>query len=298
MLASQISESMAVNAMTPVVARDLASELVKKREKLLNDFRGVRKHMLALGLTENKLVEGQAELGFLIPRSLFRNTLGGLAREFKEINRFVETVAEALGEKDRAVVLDELSTTDPLVIVQAAVPVVLAIGTAIDYFLEKWKKVEEIRNLREQTRGLKMANDAAVKSFDEHLNSEINKALDARVDELLPHRKVGRDHELAASLRMGFEYLMSRVERGMQVEIRFLPPAPPAPIPEGQEVVPHDEAEQRAQQFEKLAEVQQNLLFGEITKGEPILKLSAPENGEEKKPRRPRAPNKKRPKQE
>jgi hypothetical protein len=45
-----------------------------------------------------------------------------------------------------------------------------------------------------------------------------------------------------------------------------------------------DDDEQHARQFKKLAEVQQNLLFAQITKGEPILKLSAPENGEEKKP--------------
>ncbi len=293
-LATQISDSMATNAMTPVVARDLVGHLVQKREKLLNDFRGTRKHMMALGITENQLAPGEAQLGFLVPRGLFENTLGGLAKELKEINRFVETVAEALGVEDHEVVLEELSTTDPLVIVDAAVPVVLAIGAAIEYFLARWKKVEEIRNLREQTRGLKMANDAAVKSFDEHLTAEINKALDARVDEILPQKKVGRDNELATSLRMGFEYLMSRIERGMQVEIRFLPPLSSAQAPEGEKPAADDGADSAgSQQFESLAKVQQSLSFGEITKSEPILKLAAPQNGEDTKARKKIAAKKK-----
>lgn len=48
-----------------------------------------------------------------------------------------------------------------------------------------------------------------------------------------------------------------------------------------------------AQQFESLAKVQQSLSFGEITKGEPILKLAAPQNSEDRKARKKIAAKKK-----
>ena len=77
-LAENISKEMAANGITPAVAKAASEDLTHKRQKLLDHFRGAKTQLEALGFQPLKLEPGTAELGFLIPRDLFQNTLGGV----------------------------------------------------------------------------------------------------------------------------------------------------------------------------------------------------------------------------
>jgi hypothetical protein len=78
-------------------------------------------------------------------------------------------------------------------------------------------------------------------------------------------------------LRWALRFLMSRVERGMTVELKLGPPKPePVPAAEGEEV-PAKAAEEK-QVFEQLLKSQNSLLFSGIMIGQPILELERPAN--------------------
>ena len=229
----------------------------------------------ALGFQPLKLEPGTAELGFLIPRDLFQNTLGGFSIELKQIDWVVGWFSEAVNGEREAARLDQLSTSDPTVLIGAATDVVLAIGGTITFLLATYKKIVDIKEVRERTRGLKIANDAALKPFDDHITKVVNDAFDQKVRELLPSKGTERDHEVEEGLRWAMRYMMSRFERGMKVEVRFLPPLKSEDGSETPGAADREPGDSKAV-YDQLAAVQQDLLFNVVNKGEPVLALEPP----------------------
>jgi len=294
-MADEIAESMRENAMVPVKVRDLTTEYVNKRNKILNELRESQKNLLALGFKASALEPGESELGFLIPRDLFQNNLGGLAKQFVAIDRVVRTFAEALDE-DTEVIVDEISTTDPLVFVYAGYRVVKAVGGAIEFFLDKWEQVERIRKLRAETESLSLGDDFAAK-YDEVIKQTVANAVKEQVDKLVADGQIGRANELRTGLTMSMEWLMTHVEHGMRVEVRYLePPKIEQPPSESDgELIPQ---EQEQQDFAELGRIQHALQYQRLGVERPLLQLSGPPPEPEattapakeaKRPRRPRS---------
>ena len=223
----------------------------------------------------------------MIPRKIFENTVAGLAGEFRQIDRVVGFFSEAVLGKREPAILAQISTTDPSILVSAAPKVILAIAATIKFMVGVWKQVEHIRKVREETRGLNIANDHALKSFDDHLKKVVDEAIEKQVQTIIPNGKAGREKELENGLRWSIEHLMSRVERGMTIEIKLLPPTEAV-----QEASEAEKAQSSGQAkiFENLAEVQSDLMFHGVTVGEPMLRLEGPASDgttepEKKKPR-------------
>jgi hypothetical protein len=81
-----------------------------------------------------------------------------------------------------------------------------------------------------------------------------------------------RKNEVHTFLEKSLEALLARIERGMTVEIRLLPP----PKEEGNEG-----AEVTAVAFQHLAEIQKQLAFP-APSGEPVLQIPRLSEGEDK----------------
>ena len=127
-----------------------------------------------------------------------------------------------------------------------------------------------------------MANEQLVKSFDDHIAKVVDEAIDKRTQELMEQKTAPRDNELDDGLRWAMRYMMSRIERGMKVEIRLLPPATHEPADGEVESVPDPKAGETKAAFEKLEEIRQELLFSEVSSGEPVLRLEPPSPPESK----------------
>lgn len=294
-MADDIAESMRVNAMVPVKVRELTTDYVNKRNKILTELRESEKNLLALGFKASALEPGESELGFLIPRDLFNNNLGGLAKQFVAIDRVVRTFAEALDE-EADVVVDEISTTDPLVFVYAGYRVVKAIGGAIEFFLDKWEQVERIRKLRAETESLNLGDDFAAK-YDEVIKQTVANAVKEQVDKLVSEGQIGRANELRNGLTISMEWLMTHVEHGMRVEVRYLEPPKIELPPSESDEEPTPQVEER-QDFAELGRIQHALQYQRLGVEKPLLKLSAPPpepeggaiTGTPKRSRKPRTP--------
>jgi hypothetical protein len=163
----------------------------------------------------------------------------------------------------------QISTSDPVLFLGMSTATIVMFGKIVTWALDTWKKVVEIKKIRAETQKSPLFSEEEVKLiFDKKIEDIIRGSIMEKVNELLPTSggSTGRVNELRTDLTWALESVLTRVERGMTVELRFLPPpqrADAAPTP-GQQSV------------ETLQEIASKLVFppAEVS---PILPLPPPE---------------------
>src|ERR1017187_10570750 len=80
-IADKVKTSIAMNAMTPSVARDFVQELASRRATFLATVRTTMDGLQKLKVSDAPPEAGPADLAFLIPRDLFENDLADFAKE-------------------------------------------------------------------------------------------------------------------------------------------------------------------------------------------------------------------------
>ena len=265
-----IARRVAENPATPAVVQQYVGDLVTRRQDFLNTLAELRERFDRLGITASRLEPGEAEVGFTIPRQLFEGNLDGLIGELREIRFIIRAFSEAATGSVEPIVVKQISTTDPLFFFGVSVSAIVAIGKAVHWVLDTWKKVEDIRQVRAQTRKLNIEGDKAILDmFDLSITKTIDAAVEAKVKELVPPTdgKDGRARELDTHLNRALHSLFARIERGMTVEIRFLLP----PV-RSEAVGLEAPGETTAAPFAQLAEISSQLVFPPPA-AEPVLAL-------------------------
>lgn len=277
-LAASIESQIHTNSITQAAVKKFVEDIVQRRNTFLEHLRGVSNHLKSIGLGPKELEPGDAEIGFKIPREIFDNLLGGFSEELAFIERVVELFSEAVtGSKEEAE-LSELSTTDPLVLLQLYAPIVAAIAETVAAFVVVYKESLEIRALKQQ---LLSHNITDTKQLDDRIEKIVDEKIEQRVGEVLAGRTdSGRQNEVGNGLRLVMKGLFARIERGMTVEVRFLPP------PEKEDETEEEAAERAV--YDDLARVQTQLVFPEIAAA-PMLELTRSKPRAPKLPRKPRA---------
>jgi hypothetical protein len=275
-IAADISRWIQENPISPAVTQQKVAELVTKRNSFLEDITQVRDRLKKLGVEPATLPPGETEIGFLIPRDLFHNRLDELIKELSVLNRVIRIFAEISTGSTPPIEVRQISTTDPLFFFGIDPVTAAAIGMVVAWALSQWKKVEEIRKLRSDTKRNTSFTDAEVKNFfDTKIESTIEAAVAEKITELLGEEKKapGRANERYKALEWALESVLARVERGMTVEIRFVPP--PAQGADEKGVVQPEPKE-----FAVLKETIPQLVFPPMDKV-PVLELPPPEPGKE-----------------
>lgn len=265
-MVQRLRQVLAENSVTPAAVREEARDLLNQRSNFIANLHGVDNGLTSLGFDEDNLKPGEAEIGFQIPRKLFENELGGFADELQQIKFIIRPFSELTGNAGEPAEIRTISTTDPLIYVGLAVSTIATIGAAVKWCLDQWKTVEEMRKLRAETANLKnLGAQKLAAQFDEIIENNVQDGVEAEASRLIATGKVDgeRQHEVLTHLEMSLRALLTRIELGMTVEIRLLPP----PIPEGAE-----DANQFAETFQNLAEIQKQLAFPTPT-GSPVLQL-------------------------
>lgn len=264
----EITRKISENPATPAVVQQYVGQLLADRQHFLDTLNELRDRLARVGVTANRLEPGKAEIGFTIPRQLFDDNLDGLIGELREIRFIIRAFSEAVTGSIEPIVVRQISTTDPLFFFSMAAPTIIGIGEAVHWILDTWKKVEEIREVRERTRKLRIEGDKALLSmFDNSIKQTVDAAVEAKVKELVPStgETDGRKKELETHLDHALHSLFARIERGMTIEIKFLPP----PVRDGADP---SEAEAVAKSFAQLAQLSPQLVFPPPA-AEPILTL-------------------------
>jgi hypothetical protein len=220
-IADRVKVSIQTNAMTPSVAKDFVQELATKRSTFLASVRGARQNLEKLGIKESPLQPNTADIAFLIPRDIFDNQLGSLAKELTFISRLMQDFNESLTGDAEHVEVEQLSSSVPTVTLMAAAGVISVIGTVINKFLEAWEKIEQIRRLRGELTEMGMRG-AAVEELTEQITTTVDEVVEESTKLVIENYKgnEGRKQELDNAVRQDTRRLFGQIERGLTVEIR------------------------------------------------------------------------------
>lgn len=267
----EIVNEMRNNGVTPAVVRDSLTRTRDSRTTYMGHLTALRDQLQAVGIVAQKLEPGTAELGILLPRTLFDNRFDDLVRHLGVVNKVLRIVSEVATGSAQPIEVDQISTTDPTFYLGMVPDVAIAVGGCVTWALHTWKSIENIRKLRAEVRKLDAEGKQELETqFEKMIGETLDKAVKTQLAELLAASRATqeRKHELGTGLEWALEQILSRVERGMTVELRLEPPkaangAPPIP-------------EEQIRQFQALQELAKQLRFP-AANPEPIRPLPPPD---------------------
>lgn len=267
-IANTVRDQIERNAMTPSVASAFVSDIAKRRTAYLQTvnvtLNGLNS-LLSAQPPEADLAPGEA--AFTIPRELFENKLGKLAKELSFISLMMEHMSEAATGKIQPVELEYLASSIPVVAIAAELGLLTLLANVINSFLDAWKKVEEIREIRERLKAVGVSG-AASKEMDERIITTVEEVVEESTKLTLSTYKgdSSRRNELENGLKVDLRRLFGQIERGLTVEIRTNEP------------VNGDES--NATELSALADLAKNLVFPVAAKMPMLLTSSEILEGE------------------
>jgi hypothetical protein len=260
------------NPMTPAVTKKNLDTFITNRQKYLTQLSAIRDNMNAIGLAPSAGTPGAAEVGFLVPRSFFKNQLDLMVKELSTTNHIIRIFSEVVSDGGaEQVEVREISTTDPQFFFGLSPVTVAAIGFAAKWAIDLWGEVEKIRKVRAETRQLKIHTEKELQAlFDDKIKDKFAEAIRGEVERLLgpENSQPGRRTELRNGLAWALESLIARIERGIQIDVRSVPPTAPSPEEQRDPKV--------GQAFTELEEIKRKLAYPE-SEDQPVMKLPSPE---------------------
>jgi hypothetical protein len=274
-LYAKITEHFNANVATPSVTMTHVQQKLGQRSDILDGFRSV------VGVAEGQQwnvesgAEGDAEVGFTIPREIFENKLKGLTKEMEWVNRFISSVTEASTGQHEEFEVSRLSTSNPTVYIATTCLVAITFGKLVTWALDTWKSVEEIRHLRAQTSQVVAFKPEEIESFyGEKIKQQVKEKIEEQATALVSGMQdAHRKNELHSGLSILLEQFLQRVERGMTVDIRLIGNR------NADEDTPDEEVEVARAELNEIASA---LIFPSPSEV-PVLQLTGGASGEQAK---------------
>lgn len=270
-LPNEIEEIARSNPHTPAVTQQFLSQRAGSRSTYLQNLRQLQDRLREIGVKVEPLAPATAEIGLLVPRTLFHNVLDEFVKELATLNRVIRAFSEVATGSAEPVEVRQISTSDPTFFLGLSVETAQLIGSAITWAIATWASVEGIRKLRSETQKNQNFSQEEIKTFFESkIETTLTAAVQAKVTDILgpPTDKPGRAQEQRNDLGWALESILTRVERGMTMELRFLPPKPEKDA-EGREA-PEPKV------YQQLREIVPQLKFPESDPS-PVLELPPPQ---------------------
>jgi hypothetical protein len=272
-LAADIAGWTSENVATPAAAQERLGVLISERDAYLTQIRQLRENLVRIGILVDGLEPGQAEIGFLLPRELFENEFEQLLKELGVVKNIIRAFSEVAGSVE-PIEVRQISTSDPLFSFGLNPATIALIGGAVTWALNTWKQVEEIRQIRAQAAKITALKDDPIEQlFEDKIKQHVANEVAAHTAKIMENidEQRGRKNEQETHIKWALNSIISRVERGMTVEVRFLPPPKPK-VEEGGEPPPPSPA------FEDLGKIANELVFPKI-EGAPVLELPPSDPG-------------------
>jgi len=216
-LASAISKIINENPISPRVAKDFVTSVSERRKKFVENLRTVSESLRSLGISGTTTSEKDPEIGFEIPRSIFENELSGFVDEIR-VTKFIVDAASmtVTGQRER-ITVEQLSTSDPLLILGVDPRVIAMVGGFVTWALHTWKQAEEIRLLKKKAKELPDMDEISEK-LEQKIEESINSAIEKEVTKLLTKYRKKSKREIEQLLRRALRLILERLERGMKGE--------------------------------------------------------------------------------
>lgn len=275
-LAGGIEERVRENPITPAVAQTHVNELIASRASYVTQITQLRDNLHAVGVKSTALSEGEAEIGFQLPRKLFNNEFEQMVAELNRLRHVINEFSQIDTGRSEEIEVRQISTSDPILFFGMEPTTIALIGGAITWALNTLKQIEEIRLLRAQTKKTMGNPKAILKEYDKAIKSAIDGAVKSKCTEL---DKIADDNghtrtpaERKAHIERAVRSILALVDNGVTVDIRVELPDPDE-IEEDD--TPEGDAEQRAV-FGELNDLAKAIKF-ERSDREPVVPLLPPE---------------------
>ena len=255
------------NSVTTSIAVEEIREVAQQRSEYMKTLDSLTLSMKALGIDAYSVSLELPEIGFEIPRSIFDDKLNGFQKELRQLYVIVKTFQKLADEATDPIKVRTLSTTDPLILLGIGYLTLREIGRGVTWVLNTIDTVNNIKSAREQTANTGISEEDVDKFFAPRIDQAVAAAVKEKKIEILGAPNAKKHKELGAEIELALKMLLSRVERGMKVELRFL--VPPA-APEGDEEV--DEYAELRLVAEELRVIQSEIKFKEL-QHVPVLSL-------------------------
>ncbi|HWK87838.1 MAG TPA: hypothetical protein VNQ34_10085 [Xanthobacteraceae bacterium] len=264
---AEIEDSIKRNVMTPAVVQQDLSKLLTDRNEFLASLKALRTNLKKVGVETEELSVGETELSVLIPRALFKNDLEGLSSELKNITFIIRSFSEAANISPEPIEVREISTTDPTFFLGVDVSTLVLLSLAVKWCLDSILAGLKIRELAAtaKTTGI---DESIVEQITKSLEAKTNRQIEDKVKEIMKDYAgdEGTKHEVEQKMQRSITFLYARIERGMIMQPRGLPPPKT-----------DNETEEKARQrkeIEELNAIASTLEFPAIP-GEPTVKLTS-----------------------
>jgi hypothetical protein len=193
-----------------------------------------------------------------------------MIKELRDINHIIRAFSEVATGAPEEVRVRDISSSDPQFFFGLDPATIAMLAAAVTWALHTWAKVEDIRKARAEVRKINVLTEVEVdKLFDTKIKEHIEAALETKVTELSAQlEKSPRANEQRNDLNWALRSILAHIERGMLVEVRFIPPAAAKAVEAGADAPPASIPET----FQKLDLLKRELVFPEQG-GAPILQL-------------------------
>lgn len=268
----KLNEAVSANPATPAVARDILQQILSDRTSHIGQLKTLQKSLAYIGFEGGYNNTDQGQIGFKLPRELFDNNLSKLISELGFLRKLVRLVAEAEGENPEDIQVGSISTTDPVFWLLVAYGTAVSMGRLSHWALDTWKKVEDIRHVRAQTAQLSTFSESEIeKIFGSKIEAQIKAAIEEKTKALATEMgDKGRKNEIENGLRPILKQFLARVERGLTVDVRYLP----APTDNDTNDSDDEVEEVQERQRSEMRSVASTLNFPRA-EGSPVLLLDA-----------------------
>lgn len=217
-LANFVRERTQSNAVTLSLASNEIAVFVEERQQFLGHLQNSKNAFAKFNVGQRDEFDYRAEVVAQFPRLAFGNNLSGLLTELKYLRLFLTVSADIAGEPSSDMEIHSISTSEPTFSIGMAVKVVAIVGGLITWGLDTWERVERIRALRASAAEIQSsALDKAREEIEKAIKAEIDRAIEARMN----MTQTG-DSPDDTSKRHALELLLSWIERGVQLEVRYM----------------------------------------------------------------------------
>jgi hypothetical protein len=225
-LEAQVDAAFIGNEITPqttaTVISELATDLTNERDTL----RGLTGAFDSLSIGAEELAPDEAEIMVLIPRSEVRESLLGLSREFRELDRVFGCFEELATGSRPSMKVRSLASSEFGLFLMASPFAAAQIAKAVGYILDDILKVLQIQEARARMKEQGVP-DEALASVDEHASERIQNQIEVYVERFMAEREAdaierdqGREHELKAELRLSMNAIANRLDHGYNIDVR------------------------------------------------------------------------------
>lgn len=224
-LRARVDQILLENQPTLSVAHQQLNEILTKLRAFRDSLTRLTDALKEFRVGAETLAPGEAEIAFLIPREAVHDKLDEFIDELNKMKLVLNTFSEAATGQIDDLKIRTISSSGLMVFLDASAKFGEIAAKCIDFVVGQYKKILEIRKLRDESERLGMP-EISERMID-HANGLMKKEIDRFAVEIMaeyPTVDGGRKNELTTKMKVALTIVADRVDRGFSFEVKIEPP--------------------------------------------------------------------------